>query len=186
MTSRKPMFLLAVVLAAAGCGRGAAAGGAPESKATPTGHVTVYRPPVSAITPLECGQRFRPRAEGALTVTGRFPGTVRAGEAAVTGTVEVTSHEAVRGVVSPRADVFLVQNGRLVTVPAAQDLMGIRLELAPGAIERLPGEAPLVSCNPDGGPVPPGKYEVYARVVLSPDNGTSVESFGGPWALDVR
>jgi hypothetical protein len=34
--------------------------------------------------------------------------------------------------------------------------------------------------------VGPGSYELYARVVLTPDDGAAVESFGGPWPLRVR
>jgi hypothetical protein len=64
--------------------------------------------------------------------------------------------------------------------------MGIRWDLAPGRTERLPGEATLVSCDPGGGSVRPGTYELYARVVITPDDGAGVESFGGPWPLEVR
>lgn len=179
------MLLLAVVVATAGCGGGSAVGGRPEPEASIEEHVTGPAP-VIGTTALECGQPFRPPAGGGLTLTGRFPATAPAGERAVTGTVEVTSREAVRGVVTPRADVFLVRDGRVATVPMAQDLMGIRWDLAPGKIEHLPGEARLVSCDPGGGSVRPGTYELYARVVFTPDDGAGVESFGGPWPLELR
>ncbi|MFJ9027123.1 hypothetical protein ACIRQP_01100 [Streptomyces sp. NPDC102274] len=142
-------------------------------------------PPVGA-TVLECGRPFGPTAGGVLTLTGRFPASVPPGEPAVTGTVEATSPVAVRGVVLPRADVFLVRHGRVATVPAAQDSMGIRWDLTAGKAERLPGEAALVSCDPGGGRVRPGTYELYARVVFTPDDGAGTESFGGPWSLEVR
>lgn len=135
---------------------------------------------------LECGQPFRPPAGGGLTLTGSFPATVRAGEPAVTGTVEVTSRKEARGVTSPGADVFLVRDGRVATVPVPQDAIGVRWDLAPGRTERLPAEATLVSCDPGGGTVPPGTYELYARVLFTPDDGVGVESFGGPWPLEVR
>jgi hypothetical protein len=64
--------------------------------------------------------------------------------------------------------------------------MGLRWDLAPGRTQRLAGEATLLSCGPGGGPVPPGIYELYARVVFTPDDGPGVESFGGPWPLQVR
>src|SRR5438093_258136 len=103
---RTAVLLVAVVLATAACGGGAAAGGPPEQEVSPTDHATVDRRPDS--TALGCGQRFGPPAGGGLlTLTGRFPATVLAGARAVAGTVEVTSRAAVRGVVMPRADVFL-------------------------------------------------------------------------------
>jgi hypothetical protein len=155
--------------------------------------------PASAggITALGCGRPFRvPAGAGPLTLTGRFPAAVTAGAQVVSGVVEVTSRVPVRGVVLPRAEVFLVRDGRVATMPVLQDAMGLRLELAPGRTEQLPGEATLASCEPGTGPVPPGTYQLYARVVLAPDGGApdggapdggaSVESFGGPWALEVH
>jgi hypothetical protein len=143
-------------------------------------------------TALGCGRPFRvPAGAGLLTLTGRFPEVAPAGAQVVSGVVEVTSRLPVRGVVLPQAEVFLVRDGRVATVPVVQDAMGRRLELAPGRTERLPGEATLVSCQSGAGPVPPGTYELYARVVFTPDDGApdreaSVESFGGPWPLQVR
>jgi hypothetical protein len=127
-----------------------------------------------------------PAGAGPLTLTGRFPAAAPAGAGVVSGVVEVTSRVPVRGVVLPRAEVFLVRDGRVATVPVPQDAMGARLDLAPGRTEQLPGEAALASCEPGVGPVPPGIYELYARVVFTPDGGASVESFGGPWPLQVR
>jgi hypothetical protein len=137
-----------------------------------------------------------PAGAGLLTLTGRFPAVAPAGAQVVGGVVEVTSRVLVRGVVLPQAEVFLVRDGRVATMPVLQDAMGVRLELAPGRTERLPGEATLVSCEPGTGPVHPGTYQLYARVVLTPDSGApddwapdrgaSVESFGGPWPLEVR
>ncbi len=180
------MLLLAVVLGTAGCGSGAAAGGTPGPEASHQEHATADPAAVSGATAVECGQPFRPPAGGWLTLTGRFPATVPAGSRAVTGTVEVTSRKAVRGVVAPGADVFLVRDGRVASVPVAQDAMGVRWDLAPGRTERLPGEATLMSCDPGGGSVRPGTYELYARVVFTPDDGAGVESFGGPWPLESR
>jgi hypothetical protein len=174
------LLLLAGVLAAAGCGGGRAAGN-PEER----GIVD----PASArgITALKCGQPLRvPAGGGLLTLTGRFPAAAPAGAGVVSGAVEVTSRAPVRGVVLPQAEVFLVRDGRVATLPVLQDAMGVRLELARGRTGRLPGEATLVSCEPGAGPVPPGIYELYARVVLTPDDEASVESFGGPWPLQVR
>ena len=32
----------------------------------------------------------------------------------------------------------------------------------------------------------PGGYELYARVVVTPDDGAAQRAFGGPWPLRVR
>ncbi len=181
---RTAVLLLAVVLATAGCGGGAAPGGALEPGASLKENGTVDSAPVTAITALECGQPFRSPGGRGLTLTGRFPTTAPVGAQVVTGTVEVTSREAIRGVVAPRADVFLVRDGHVAPVPAAQDLIGVQWDLAPGEVESLPGEAVLGSCDPEG--VRPGTYELYVRVVLTPDDKASMESFGGPWPLKVQ
>jgi len=182
---RTAILVFGVVLAAAGCA-GEAVGGSPEPETSPKERVTVDPTPATHTTALECGQPFTSSAGGGLTLTGRFPATVPAGERAVTGTVEITSRAAVRGVLTPRADVFLVRDGRIATVPVAQDASGVEWDLAPGKVESMPGDVALVSCGPDGGSVRPGTYELYARVVMTSDDGASVESFGGPWPLDVR
>jgi hypothetical protein len=179
------MLLLAVVLAAAGCGNRAQVGSAPMPEASPKERVTVDPAP-GAGPALACGQPFQPHAPGVLTLTGRFPAIAAAGAGSVTGTVEVTSRVAVRGVVLPRADVFLVRDGRVVTTPMAQDAMAIRWDLTPGRTERLPADATLVACDPGGAHLPPGTYQLYARVVITPDDGAGVTSFGGPWPLEVR
>jgi hypothetical protein len=147
-----------------------------------------------------------PAGAGPLDLTGRFPAVAPAGAQVVSGVVEVTSRVPVRGVVLPQAEMFLVRDGRVATVPVLQDAMGVRLELAAGRVERLPGKATLVSCEPGAGPVSPGTYQLYARVVLTPDGGgpdggasdgggpdggasdggASMESFGGPWPLEVQ
>jgi hypothetical protein len=184
---RTALLLLAALLATAGCGTGTGTG-TPGPEASVTKESTVSVEPVT--TTLECGRPFRLPRAGSLTLTGRFPATAAAGERAVAGTVEVTiraaGEVAVRAVGAPRADVFLVRDGRVATMPMAQDAMGVRWDLTPGKVERLPGEATLVSCDPAGGRVRAGTYELYARVVITPDSGAAVQAFGGPWPLEVR
>lgn len=175
---------LVVVLVTAGCA-GNNAGGTPDPETSPKEGVTVDGTSGTSDRSLACGQPFRPVAGGVLTLIARFPAAASAADRMVTGTVEVTSPRAIRGVVSPRAEVFLVRDGRVVGVPVAQDSLGIPWDLAPGKLERLPGDAQLVSCEPGGGPVPPGDYELYARVVITPDDGPGVAAFGGPWPLRV-
>jgi hypothetical protein len=81
--------------------------------------------------------------------------------------------------------VFLVRDGRVVTAPLPQDAVGIVWMVAAGQTTGMPGEAALTSCD-TGEPLEPGVYEVYARFTVIPDEGGSVESFGGPWPLEVR
>src|SRR5262249_16519524 len=88
------------------------------------------------ITALGCGRPFRmPAGAGLLALTGRFPAVAPAGAQVVSGAVEVTSGVPTRGVVLPQAEVFLVRDGRVATVPVLQDALGLRLELAPGRIQ---------------------------------------------------
>lgn len=133
-----------------------------------------------------CGRRFRLPAPGVLRLEARFPDRAPVGQPTVTGTVEATSRDAVRGVVAVAADVFLVRGGRVVTTPLPQDAVGIRWDLAPGETASLAAMASLTSCEPDGDPVPPGGYELYVRLVLTPDDEpTPRVSFAGPWPLQV-
>lgn len=177
------MLSLAVVLATAGCGGGAAPGEALDPIASPNQNGTVVPTPVPNLTALECGQPFQSPGGRGLTLTGRFPATTGAGAREVTGTVEVTSQEAIQGMTTTHADVFLVRDGRIATLPSPKDPVGIRLDLGPGKVTNLPGEVILGSCGPGG--VRPGSYELYVLVVLVPDHAALVESFGGPWLLEV-
>lgn len=134
---------------------------------------------------IACGQEFRGPAGGELTMVARFPSSVAAGAGVVSGTVEVTSRRAVRGVVGPGAQAFLVRDGRVVSTPVAQDLSGRRWDLASGAVERLPADAALVSCAPGGAPLAPGRYELWTRLVVTPDDGPGLTSVAGPWPLEI-
>lgn len=182
-TVRTATFLLAVVLTTSGCGGVNDSASEPElSSKEPS---IVNSTPINA-TPLACGAAFQPPAGGDVDLTGRFSATASAGERMATGTVEVTSRVAVSGTTYPRAEMFLVRSGRIVTLPVAQDAMGVRLDLAPGQVQRLPGDVTLESCAPGGGSVPPGGYELFARVVITSDDGKSVTTYGGPFPFEVR
>ena len=135
---------------------------------------------------VRCGRPFRLPAAGGLRLVARFPESVRAGQEAVAGRVEVTSREAMRGVAAPAADVFLVRDGQVVAMPLPQDAIGVQWELAAGETRSVPAMASLVSCESHGGPLPPGRYELYARMALVPDDGAVQRAFGGPWRLGVR
>jgi hypothetical protein len=163
-----------------------------------TGHeeqsVGVDHAAADGITPLVCGGAFEPPVGSGLTLRGRFPASVTASELTVSGTVELVSDHEVRGVVTAAVDVFLAQGGRIVSVPLAQDLVGQKLELIPGRVETLPAHGTLTPCaadtNDGGGgdvqPLPAGSYDLHTRLVINLDDGTSHESFGGPWPLEVR
>jgi len=92
----------------------------------------------------------------------------------------------VRGVTAPGADVFLVRGDEIVTTPIAQDAVGVVWESAAGETRSMPAVASLVSCGPEGGPLRAGSYEVYARVTVTADDGTSRRGFGGPWPLRLE
>ena len=135
---------------------------------------------------VRCGRPLRLPPPAELRLVARFPESVPAGRQTLSGTVEVTSRDAMQGVAPPAADVILVRDDRVVTTPLAQDAIGIRWELAAGETRTMPALASLVSCEPGGGPLPAGRYELYARVVVTPDDGAAQQAFGGPWPLHVR
>ncbi len=181
--SRTSLVLLTLLLAATGCGRGTGAG-RPEPDRSEAGTADSGSPQPASGSEPACGQPLRLPAAGPLTLAGRFPARAAVGAATVAGTVEATSTAAVGGVVRPDADLYLVRDGRVVAVPLPQDAVGTRWDLPAGATRRLPAVAGLRSCA-TGEPVPAGSYQLYTRVTVVPDQGAAVESFGGPWPLEV-
>jgi len=180
------LSLAVVLLLAAGCGsaESSAASGGPRTP-SPEETMTSDLPTSPDPGALECGSAVGSTG-GALTVTGHFPGSVAADEQTVPGVVTVTARRSeAHGVVTPQADVFLVREGRIVTLPMPQDAVGQSLELADGKVERMPAMATLVPCS-GGGVLAPGTYDLYVRVVLNLDDGSRVDSLGGPWPLEVR
>lgn len=159
-------------LAVAGCGPGDAAAPAP----------TPGRQDVQQVT---CG-RPMPAGTAGWRLTGRFPAEVPASAGTVTGTVTVTGGTPVRGVTGPGAEAFLVRDGAVVTAPPVQDGVGTRWDVPAGEPKDLPALGLLVSCAAPGGPLAPGRYELYARVAVIPDDGSAVAAVGGPWPVEVR
>ncbi len=177
--------LVVVLVLAAGCAdpeSGAAAGKPVEP--SPEETMTSDAPAPGTPTAVECGAAFTQTPGRGLTVTGDFPSAVAAGAREVSGTVTLTARRsaATRAVVTPQADAFLVRDGRVVTLPMAQDSVGRRLDLGDGSHE-MPAAASLVACQ--GGPLRPGRYQIHVRVLLSHDDGSSDEALGGPWPLDI-
>jgi hypothetical protein len=172
----------------------AAPGSTPQDR-TPeaaTGSAAAPAPDDEGTGAVRCGQdlpRAPADATGGLRVSARFPREVAAGEDSIVGTVEVTSEHPVTGVGAQGADVFLVRDGRVVTVPVPADMVGVRWVLGAEPY-RLPGAASLTPCEGPARRLPSGDYRLYVRVVFTPDSGpgagTAVESFGGPWPLQVR
>lgn len=170
------LILVVLVFVVVGCGGGAVHGAdeVEESRVE------------SEPGEVACGRAFKLPASAEVRITGRFAESVPAGQQTVRGIVEVTSREVVRGVATPAADAFLVREGRVVTMPVAQDAVGVRWDLAAGETKSVPATASLMSCESEGAPLPPGIYELYARVMLTPDDGVTQRDFGGPWPLRVR
>ena len=141
---------------------------------------------VSESGEVRCGRPFRLPAAAALRLVACFPESAPAGRQSVEGNVEITGGEPMRGVAAGAADVFLVGEGRVVTMPVVQDAIGIRWVVAAGEARKLPAVASLLSCEPAGGRLAPGVYDLYARVVVTADDGEPQTFFGGPWPLRVR
>jgi hypothetical protein len=187
-------WLCAVALVAAmvsGCAAAdqAVSGASPKppSSHSPGEDAPVDRIPSTTPTPLQCGGPFSlPATRGLLTVSGQFQARAPAKDGSVSSHVDVTAGGAVRGVMAPSADGFLVRDGRIVTLPAPQDLMGVRLTLAPGTVHRLPALVSLEPCAAATAALLPGPYELYVRVVVTRDDGSALESFGGPWAIEME
>lgn len=133
-----------------------------------------------------CGRPFRLPTPGALRLTARFPQGAPADQQMVNGTVQIAAEAAVSGVAAASADVFLVRAGRVAATPLLQDAIGVRFALAAGETTSVPASASLVSCEPGGGPLPRGDYELYAQFVVTPDDGSPTPAYGGPWPLRVQ
>lgn len=172
---------------------GCAGTSSPEAaKPAPTatrGDGAVDQLPLQAHTVLQCGRPFQPPSAPQLVVSGQFPATVSAGAQSLLGQVRVTARPGgVAGVVTPAADVFLVRDDRVATLPAAQDSVGVPLRLRGGDSHDFAARASLTSCDPalSGGALSKGRYDIYARVTVNREDGSRVESFGGPWPIEVR
>lgn len=161
----------------------------PAAPSTSRGDAPVDRIPGLSHVVLRCGQPFQRPPGPQLVLSGSFPASVAAGEPSLTGRVTVSAGRAgVTGVVAPLAEVFLVRDNRIVTLPPQQDSIGLQLRLGPGGSHDLTAPAPLSACDgslPDQA-LPKGRYDVFTRVVVNRDDGARVESFGGPWPLEVR
>ena len=190
MPSRRASLALiaaqSVALVIAGCSGTSTASGT-ISPTKPTGGAsTVSTEPVARPAALDCGEQFQLPSPGPLTLTPHFPATVGRDPQPVTGSVDATSNAAVHGVGPGRAEAFLVRDGRVVTMPVAQDSVGVLWDLAPGAVRTVPADVAVVSCEGDGTELEPGAYQLYVRVVLTPGDGPPVASYGGPSPVQLQ
>ncbi|WP_426562752.1 hypothetical protein ACPPVT_18265 [Angustibacter sp. McL0619] len=176
------------LLLLSGCAQTAVTAG--SAGTTPSPEESAMDPPApsspSETTVPVCGQRFETRVPGDRMLTGRFPSTARADQGQLVGAVELTAGSAgVHAVIAPQADTFLTRDGVVVTMPAPQDLAGKRLLLSASEVEKLPALATLTPCGSDATSLPAGSYEIYVRVVLNDEDGTSRDVLGGPWPVEL-
>jgi hypothetical protein len=121
-------------------------------------------------------------------MTGEFPPRVdRGGDGTFAGTVTVASTgPRFSGVTSPAADVFVVSAGEVVAMPVAKDLIGQPFDLGPGASAVFAARGTIRPCAAGAGELlPAGRYDVFAVVVVTRDDGPPLVAAGGPWPLEV-
>jgi hypothetical protein len=128
---------------------------------------------------------------GPLAMTGEFPSQVAgSGDGMFVGRATVTSTgPRVSGVTSPEADVFVVRAGEVVSTPLPKDLIGMLVDLGPGASKAFAARGTIRRCaardSGVGELLPPGRYDVFAVVVVNRDDGSAVAATGGPWPVEV-
>ncbi|MFD4636155.1 hypothetical protein ACFWN2_02500 [Lentzea sp. NPDC058436] len=135
-----------------------------------------------------CGDRIdalSSRIDG-LSMTGEFPPrATRDGDGTFAGAVTVTSTGAeIAGVATPEADVYVAKAGEVVAVPLPKDSLGQAVNLRSGVSQVFTARGTVRQCS-GGGPLPQGKYEVFAAIVVNRDDGPPVVVTGGPWPLEV-
>jgi hypothetical protein len=136
----------------------------------------------------ECGERFADPAADALVVRGEFPEALdRGGDGMFAGTVTVTNTgPRLTGVASPEADVYVTGDGEIVATALPKDSIGRPVDLDSGASMTFTARGAVRPCAAGGGErLPPGRYEVFAVVVVNRDDGSAITASGGPWPLDV-
>lgn len=188
----KPGLPAALVLALAllsGCAGTSSPEAAKPAPTATRGDGAVDPLPMQAQTLVQCGQTFQRPPAPQLVVSGRFPASVSVSAQSLVGQVRVSARAGgIAGVVTPAADVFLVRDNRVATLPLAQDSVGIPIRLDGGDSHDFAARASLTSCDPSlsDATLGKGRYDIYARVTVSREDGTRVESFGGPWPLVIQ
>lgn len=172
--------LPAVALCAAGCA-GAASPAAPSLSPLPPDTPAAEGERRGDTVSVGCGEPIG--ASGPVKMAGEFPATTTPDQ--FTGKVTILAGTTkISGVSTPGADVYLAREGKIVSVPLPKDLVGRQVDIEPGGngVFEAPGSAR--DCATDG-QLAPGRYEIYARIVLTSADGSSMAATGGPWPLDV-
>ena len=136
--------------------------------------------------PRRCGDVFGEEGRGAgLTLTGSFPERVRATERTFEASVTVgnASDARVEVLAASAPDVYVTRSRKIVATPLVRDQLGRRLALAPGEAREFSAGGSLRRCT-DGRPLPPGRYEIHAVLVIVAADGIA-EAVGGPWSLEI-
>jgi hypothetical protein len=142
----------------------------------------------------ECGDRIEAllgEVTSSAAVTGEFPSRIdSSGDGTFAGTVTITSTGSrIVGVTSPEADVYIVRAGQIVSTPLPKDFIGQSVDLSPGASQTFTAKGTIRSCGAGdsgvGEPLPAGRYDVFAVVVVNRDDRPAVIAAGGPWPLEV-
>ena len=174
-------FLLVAGLAAA-CSSGGPEGSSGGWSAVPT---------AAAPATVNCGdpiEALGPGAPGLASLDGSFPASVgRGGDGTFSGAVTLVAHQALAGVASPLADVYVVRDGLVVTVPLPTDAVGTAVRVPAGGTAVFDAVGTIAGCDGPGARLAPGRYDVYAVVTVTGDGGpgTEVVAPGGPWPLEV-
>jgi hypothetical protein len=179
------MSWIRVVIAAALCTTGCAGGqppAAPPSPAPAAPDSATHEGERRADTvSVGCGESIG--ASGPVKMTGEFPATTTPDQ--FTGKVIILAGTAkISGVSTPGADVYLARDGKIVSVPLPKDLVGRQVDIEPGGSTAFDAPGSARDCATDG-QLTPGRYEIYARIVLTSADGSSMEATGGPWPLAV-
>lgn len=117
-----------------------------------------------------------------------------------TFTVMNTGDRRIIGMSGPAAWVWIARDGVVVTEPGAMPAVNVRVDLAPGEsltanlhsvlrqCDATPTDPALVPGMPSpwDEPLAPGRYEVYVRWDLRPDDGDEIALYAGPAPIDLR
>ena len=136
--------------------------------------------------PRGCGDEFGKAGRGAaVTLTGSFPARARATERTFEASVSVRndSDARVEALSASAPDVYVTRSGTIVATPLVRDQLGLHLTLAPGEVREFAAGGSLRGCS-DGRPLPPGRYEIHAVLVIVATDDI-VEAVGGPWSLEI-
>lgn len=105
-----------------------------------------------------------------------------------TFTVMNAGDRRITGMSGPAAWVWIARGGVVVTEPGAMPAVNVRVDLAPGESLSADLHSVLRQCDSAAADVAlaPGRYEVYVRWDLRPDDGDEIALYACPAAIDLR